>query len=164
MINKNIEISDYGLIIEPEKLEDAEDIHKYMGCDPEITRFTGWNPYQTLESTIEKIKRDLSAADDAEYSWIIKKNKEFIGTIGAYDYNADDCSIEIGYSIARHFWGNGYAKASTKAIVSFLLGKPHIKSIRAWSHKDNKASRAVLLSAGFEESGVDGENIIFTRK
>jgi len=51
-----------------------------------------------------------------------------------------------------------------KDIVSFLLGKPHIKSIRAWSHKDNKASIAVLLSAGFEESGVDGENIIFTRK
>lgn len=157
---KTIKTSSEGLCIVPETLQDAENIYKYMGCDPEITRYTGWNPYQTLEATIEKIKRDM-AADDGSYSWVIKKDGAFIGTIGAYDYNAEDSSIEIGYSIARDFWGNGYAKAAVNAVVEFLQSQPHIQRINAWSHKNNAASCKVLLGAGFKETEENNEQIIF---
>jgi len=60
--NKEIKISELAIV--PESLSDADDIYKYMGCDAEITKYTGWNPYQTLDSTIEKIKRDISSDDD----------------------------------------------------------------------------------------------------
>ncbi len=160
---KLIEICEIGLCIMPETLEDAENIYKYMGCDSEITRYTGWNPYQTLQATIQKIEGDIRG-DDGSYSWVIKKDGEFVGTIGAYDFNAEDLSIEIGYSIARHFWGNGYARAATKAVAAFLLDYEHVNTIRAWSHKDNVASIKVLMSAGFEKIGMNGNQITFVRK
>ena len=144
-----------GLSLVPESLADAEDIYRYMGCDPQITRYTGWNPYQTLEAAIDKIKRDINS-DDGSYSWVIKKDGAFVGTIGAYDHNADDKSIEIGYSIAGKHWGNGYAAAAVKAAVEFLQAQPEIRTIRAWSHKDNQASIGVLKYAGFRETGSDG--------
>lgn len=123
-----------GLSIEPETVKDAEDIYKYMGCDPEITRYTGWNPYRTLQATVDKIQRDISS-DDGSYSWVIRKDEVFVGTIGAYDYQPDEAAIEIGYSIAREFWGKGYAGATAKAVVEFLLREPQIREIRAWSHR-----------------------------
>lgn len=156
--NKEIQLSELDIV--PESLSDAEDIYKYMGCDAEITKYTGWNPYQTVDSTIEKIKRDISSEDDS-YSWVIKKDGEFIGTIGAYDYNAEDSSIEIGYSISREHWGKGYAKSAVKAVVEFLKSEPNISIIRAWSHKDNTASIRVLLGAGFAECSQNEEQIIF---
>lgn len=155
--NKEIKISELDIV--PESLSDAEDIYKYMGCDAEITKYTGWNPYQTVDSTIEKIKIDISSDDS--YSWVVKKDGEFIGTIGAYDYNAEDSSIEIGYSISRKHWGKGYAKSAVKAVVEFLKSEPHISIIRAWSHKDNIASIRVLLVAGFEERSCMEEQITF---
>ncbi|MBQ0079740.1 MAG: GNAT family N-acetyltransferase [Eubacterium sp.] len=157
MNEKEILIS--GLNITPETIDDADNIYKYMGCDPEITKYTGWNPYFCLESTIEKIKHDLESEDT--YSWVIKKDGEFIGTIGAYDYKADEKSIEIGYSIARHHWGKGYAGAAAKAVVQFLLNQPHIDRVSAWSHKDNEASRRVLLGAGLKEVSVNDEQVIY---
>lgn len=163
MNQKNTILETSGLVILPETLQDAEDIYTYMGCDPEITRYTGWNPYQTLEATIEKIKRDISA-DDGTYSWVIKKEGVFVGTIGAYDYDADKASIEIGYSIAKPYWGKGYAGAAAKAVIEFLMGEGHIQAVCAWSRVDNIASRKVLISAGFKEVSIDGEQITFERR
>lgn len=93
-----------------------------------------------------------------------KKGEEFIGTIGAYDYYPEELSIEIGYSIARHHWGNGYAGACAKAVVSFLRSEPHIKRVRAWSHPENVASRRVLIGTGFAETGMNGDEITFETK
>lgn len=155
-----IEISELNLYIVPETLEDAENIYRYMGCDPEITRYTGWNPYKSLQATVDKIERDINS-DDGSYSWVIKKDGEFIGTIGAYDYQSEDAIIEIGYSIARQFWGKGYAGAAVKAVTQFLLREKQIKVIRAWSHIDNIASIKVLAAAGFKKKSEDGEQITF---
>lgn len=160
MENRTRTITCKELSIEPESLQDAKNIYEYMGCDSEITRYTGWNPYQTLEATIAKIENDLSS-DDGSYSWVIKRDGEFVGTIGAYDYNPDDSSIEIGYSIARDFWGNGYAGKATQAVVDFLLSEPHIKVVRAWSHKDNIASKKILLGLGFAETEINGDQVTY---
>lgn len=162
-MNNNIRNLIIGeLCIVPETIQDAEDIYKYMGCDSEITKYTGWNPYESLESTIEKIENDIR--DDNSYSWVIKKDGKFIGTFGAYDYDEKDFSIEIGYSIARKFWGEGYAGTAAKAVTDFLKSQDNIKVIRAWSNENNIASIKVLHKAGFYEIGKDNEKIIFESK
>lgn len=38
------------LILRNEKLEDAETLYKFLGCDAEMSKYTGWNPYITLDS------------------------------------------------------------------------------------------------------------------
>ena len=52
-------ISAANISVVPETLQDAADIYQYMGCDPEITKYTGWNPYQSLQNTTEKIEQDI---------------------------------------------------------------------------------------------------------
>ena len=163
-MNGTIELTTDRLVLRKESLSDAENIYKYLGCDPEITKYTGWNPYTTLESTIEKISSDIKQYDEqGHYSWVITLNGDFIGTIGAYDFDSIQSSIEIGYSIISKYWGNGYASEATQKVVDYLMNVEKIKKIIAWTHRNNIASLKVLKKAGFIETGTEEEHIFLAK-
>lgn len=162
MLKGTIEFITERLVLRKETLADAEDLYRYLGCEPEIIRYTDWNPYGSMDSTLEKIAEDIkNYSVPGHYAWIITKNGEPIGTIGAYDYKPGQSIIEVGYSIFKPYWGKGYATEALKAVVNYLLLEENIRKICAWSHKDNLASIKVLKKAGFIEKEMDGERITF---
>ena len=62
-------------------------------------------------------------------------------------------SVELGYWIARPFWGRGYASEASRALVDIArtLGLPSLEG----SHFiDNPASARVLEKLGFESLGI----------
>jgi RimJ/RimL family protein N-acetyltransferase len=62
-------------------------------------------------------------------------------------------SVEMGYWIARPFWGRGYATEACRALVEIarVLGLPSLEG----SHFiDNPASARVLDKLGFEALGI----------
>ena len=62
-------------------------------------------------------------------------------------------SVEMGYWIARPFWGHGYATEACRALIdiALTLGLPSLEG----SHfLDNPASARVLEKLGFEPLGV----------
>jgi RimJ/RimL family protein N-acetyltransferase len=62
-------------------------------------------------------------------------------------------SVEMGYWIARPFWGRGYATEACRALVDIArtLGLPSLEG----SHfLDNPASARVLEKLGFEALGI----------
>jgi RimJ/RimL family protein N-acetyltransferase len=62
-------------------------------------------------------------------------------------------SVEMGYWIARPFWGRGYATEACRALVDIArtLGLPSLEG----SHfLDNPASARVLEKLGFEPLGI----------
>ncbi len=131
------------------KTEDVPIIHKELGCNPQMLLYTGWNPYETLEATrefIERVKED--------YSWMIEVDGEAVGTIAAYDYQGEDSSIEIGYSIFQDHWGKGYASQAVALVVKELFSQNQIKCIRAWSAAENISSKRVLEKNGFVETEI----------
>ena len=143
------------LVLRPEADSDAEDMYRMLGCDAEISRYTGWNPYTSPEAALEKIQWNRQAGNGC--AWVLTRNGAFVGTIGAYDYNEQDHAIEIGYSVARPHWGNGYATEAVQAVVQYLQQELRIATIRAWSHCENTASIRVLEHAGFVCTGSDGD-------
>lgn len=143
------------LVLRPEADSDAEEMYRLLGCDAEMSRYTGWNPYTSTEAALEKIQSNRQAEDSC--GWVLTRNGAFAGTIGAYDYNVQDNSIEIGYSVVREYWGNGYATEAVRAVVQYLQQELGMTAIRAWSHKDNAASIRVLEHAGFVCTGADGD-------
>ena len=80
--------------------EDADDLYKYLGTDPAMARYSGWNPYATLEMARETVRRFVDGyADDHAYSWVMDVDDVIVGTIGAYDYQ--DNQIEVGFSVVK---------------------------------------------------------------
>ena len=143
------------LVLRKATMADAETLHEELGSNPEMTRYTSWNPYSTLEAAKEKVQDDIAGYEkEGCYAWIIEHAGTAVGTIGAYDYDPHLSSIEIGYSIFQKFWGKGYASEAASEVVRFLICEEGINRIHAWCHADNRASAAVLTRAGLRQEGV----------
>jgi len=74
------------------------------------------------------------------------------GVIGGAGFGSSNGEIEIGYWIARRFWGRGFATEAARAVVSLapLLG--HSRLV-AGHFADNPASGKVLRKVGFRPTG-----------
>ena len=60
------------LILRKARPEDAEELHRYLGTDPEFSRYSGWNPYATPEMAQETVRRFIEGyAEEHFYSWIM---------------------------------------------------------------------------------------------
>jgi len=86
-----------------------------------------------------------------------------IGTIGAYDFDPETDSIEVGCSIERKSWGNGFAGEALDAVLDYLTQQEGIRIVKAWCASDNIGSRKIMEKAGMSlastESGaleIDG--------
>lgn len=143
------------LILRREKLEDAEILYKFLGCDAEMSKYTGWNPYITLVSARKKIEEDIRNSENKDfYSWVIQFKDEIVGTIGAYDYEPQTNNIEIGYSIFRNAWGKGYATEALSEVIRYLFEEKSMNKVHAWCHMENTASQKVLEKVGMKREGI----------
>lgn len=150
-----IKLTTKRLILRKETMADAELLYNALGCDPQITQYTGWNPYATRASASEKVAEDIRSYEKPGcYAWIIQHGEEVVGTVGAYDYDPDASSIEIGYSIFRASWGNGFASEAVSEAVRYLFENERINRVHAWCHSENAASSKVLERAGLRQEGL----------
>ncbi len=129
--------------------EDAEPLYKRFGTDPAMARYSGWNPYATLEMARETVRRFIdSYEDEHSYSWVMDLDDVLVGTIGAYDY--EDDTIEVGFSVARNWQGHGYATEALQKVLEYLTGNEGISCVTAWCAADNTGSQKVLEKSGMK--------------
>lgn len=65
-----------------------------------------------------------------------------------------DHGVELGYVLARAYWGNGYMPEAVRAVADWALGEPSVMRVSAYCDVDNAASQRVLEKAGFSPEGV----------
>lgn len=140
------------MLIRECKLDDALILYKELGCNPEMLRYTAWNPYTSLESAKEFLLHAIVSKED--YSWIIEADGNVVGTIAAYDYCNKDGSIEIGYSIFQKWWRKGFATQAINLVCDKLSLENSVKIIKAWCADENIASAKALERNGFKRKGI----------
>ena len=152
------------LLLRKYRPEDAEPLHRYLGSDPEMSRYSGWNTYASLESAQETVRQFIdSYPDEHSYSWIMDIDDVVVGTIGAYDYKGNQ--IEVGFSVCRGWQRRGLATEALKKVLQYLTENEGIPCVTAWCAAENTASRNVLEKAGMrlvftEKNGLTvGENV-----
>lgn len=64
-----------------------------------------------------------------------------------------DGEIELGYWIARPYWGLGYATEAAEAVVAIARDGLRLKKLSAGHFTDNPASARVLEKIGFRPTG-----------
>ncbi len=144
-----IEIMTDRLLLRRHIKEDADVLFEMFGNDPKMFEYSGWNPYQTKEMASDTVGTFINSYDDPHfYGWGIEYEGELIGTIGAYDYDADKNQIEIGMSIVRASWGHGFATEALKAVLLYLTENENIKTVTAWCASDNIGSQKTMEKAG----------------
>ena len=140
--------------------EDAWILYQNFGLDESMCRYSGWNPYGTIEQARETVQRFIdSYADSNFYGWVIEHEGNMIGTIGAYDFNPEKNQIEVGFSIERASWGNGFAAEALQAVLEYLTLREGIAHVTAWCASDNTASSRTMEKAGMCLSRVEADGL-----
>ena len=135
------------------RMEDAELLHQYFGIDEKMYEFSGWNPYATPEMAKASVREFIESYDNpAFYGWAIELKKDsdyvFAGTVGAYDYDPEAGTAEVGLSVRRDLWGRGIAGESLKAVIEYLTCQEKIPCIKAWCAASNIGSKKAMEKAG----------------
>ena len=139
------------LVLRKYRPDDAEQLYEYFGADPEMYRYSGWNPYATPEMARDTVQRFIeSYGDEHAYSWVMDANGDGVvaGTIGAYDYDGD--RIEAGFSVARGWQGRGFATEALRRVLEYLTENEGIACVTAWCASENIASKRVLERSGMQ--------------
>lgn len=79
------------------------------------------------------------------------RSTRLIGGIGLHPGMLGD--VELGYWIARPYWGLGFATEAGHAMIALAHGSLRLKRIAAGHFLDNPASGCVLRKLGFRPSG-----------
>jgi RimJ/RimL family protein N-acetyltransferase len=61
---------------------------------------------------------------------------------------------ELGYVLARDWWGRGFMTEAARAAVEWALGQPGIVRVWAVTDVDNHGSARVLEKIGMQREGL----------
>jgi RimJ/RimL family protein N-acetyltransferase len=143
--------------------EDAEPLAP-MYADPEVMRYLGQGRTLTRDETERSVQRMIEGwkADGfGLFTTIRKEDEAVIGRVGLILWNPETWEttrasaegpkeLEVGYTIGRPYWGNGYATEAAGAARDFALDELGAHRLIALIIYGNDASENVARKLGFE--------------
>tara|TARA_R110002073_G_scaffold336490_1_gene534004 strand:+ start:26029 stop:26559 length:531 start_codon:yes stop_codon:yes gene_type:complete len=82
--------------------------------------------------------------------WGITLETQLIGSIVYHNIKEDLHYAEIGYELLPNFHQRGYMGEAMKTVIAFGIDKLNLKTIEAFTHKNNNASQTLLRKHGFK--------------
>ena len=158
------------LILRPPSPGDLEDIVA-LGADPDVMRFIGQGQTQSrsqaacwLECMISDARHGIPLAHpEGTPGWLVAIERQtgaFVGLAVLTVLNASHIAaigpelcpeppvVEVGYRLARAFWGKGYATEAAAKLVHYGLSAMRLRQIAAIADVRNSASRHVIEKLG----------------
>ena len=151
------------LVLRPPVPEDAGPLAP-MYADPEVMRYLGDGQTLTPEQTGRSVQRMIEGwkADGyGLFTTVRKQDDAVIGRVGLIVWNPETWQtvragsegpkeLEVGYTIGREYWDNGYATEAAVATRDFALEELGARRLIAIIIHGNDASENVARKLGFE--------------
>ncbi|CAM6103972.1 unnamed protein product [Calypogeia fissa] len=132
----------------------TDDLDHFLewATDPQVTEFLTWEPYTSREEALSFLRR---VAIPNPWLKAICLDGKAIGSINLRKgSHIHKCVAEMGYCLARKYWGKGYATRAVKLAVSSGFEDVGVSRIQALVHPENIGSRRVLEKAGFQQDAM----------
>jgi RimJ/RimL family protein N-acetyltransferase len=113
-----------------------------------------WRAHRNNQETRDFLVSCLeAAAGHKSFHWVIerKDNQKLLGMISA---RVDGHKWELGYVLARAYWGKGYMTEAVKALVEWASQQSEVYRIWAVCDVDNDTSARVMEKAGMKREGI----------
>lgn len=139
------------LILRPPAEGDAEDMYAYA-CDPQVVQWMDWSAHTGLADSLSVLRGMIRAArQDRPSPWALvdRADRRMIGTCGFNNWRPAERAGEVGYVLARPYWGRGLMTEALTAVVGCAWRRSAVHTIEALCRPGNRASAAVLVKAGF---------------
>jgi len=130
-----------------------------MCSDPEVMRFfpSTLSVAESLEVAL-KIKSLIDSRGWGFWAVEIPDKHDFIGFVGLHTpKNNLPCSpcVEVGWRLAKAYWGNGYATEAAQAALDFGFDALGLQNIVSFTAALNVPSIAVMKKLGMQNTGLD---------
>ena len=144
------------LILRRIAMRDAGDIFAYSR-DEEVARHVLWSAQKDVGEAKDYCRFMMKRYRcDQPSSWgiIEKATGRLVGTIGYMDYNEDNATVEVGYSLARWLWNGGYMTEALSRVIGYTFENMDINRIEAQHELANPSSGRVMEKCGMKKEGV----------
>lgn len=136
----------------------------YLRSDPIINQYVKRPNANTKKKAIDFIRKvDTGIKNQDIYYWKIvkKKENEMIGSICLWNFSEDNRTAEVGYDLKPENHKMGIMDESLKSIIQFGFRRLMLKSIEAYTHRDNESSTNLLERNGFKRvrDRIDENNV-----
>ena len=136
-----------------------------LRSDAIINKYLDRKPSKTLEDALEFIEK--IEKNSLSYWAIVQKGKQkLVGTICLFDISDELKKCEIGYELLTEYQGKGIMREAAKKIIEYSTQTLGLKTIDAYTHKDNQSSSNLLNELNFKSTDRDDEansNLILFR-
>lgn len=136
--------------------------------DPLYLRYYEWT--ERTPAAVQEFVQMFLAQQQAQprikfqLAIVLKASGHLIGNCGIRKQSVDAYEADIGYELAPHQWGNGYATEAARAIVHFGFTDLHLHRIWSWCIAENIGSARVLAKLGMQPEGWLREKEYFKGK
>ncbi len=131
------------LILRPLDMKDVDAIYA-MRSDSDVMQFIR-EPQNRAESAnwVELVSSRWKKEQIGFCAMIEKSSGKFVGWCGLWQLK-ETGEIEIGYAVAKEFWGKGYATEAATEFLDYAFERLAIEKIVAVARPENAASRRVM--------------------
>ncbi len=156
------ELSTERLLLRMAVRRDAADIYSYAK-DPLVAEHVLWDAHTHFSDSLAYVRylRDQYRSGRPS-SWVIvlRSTGRVIGTIGYTEWNSENEILEVGYSLCREYWNQGYGTSTVELMKMYLTEEIGIRKLIAYVVTDNIYAAKVLTNNEFvkDEQSVQEKN------
>jgi ribosomal-protein-alanine N-acetyltransferase len=128
----------------------------HIYSDPEVMRYVGHGPVRSEHETRAMLAAYAAHQAAHGYSfWAVVKRAggALIGDAGLFLSQSIGPEIEVGYTLARSAWDQGYAIEAARACLDAAFGPLGIEEVIALVVPDNARSLHVIARLGMAPDG-----------
>jgi [ribosomal protein S5]-alanine N-acetyltransferase len=127
--------------------KDAQEIF-LLRSDSSINKYLHRKPTETIEEALEFIQK---IKNNCRY-WAITQtgNEKLVGTICLFEGSEEQNNYEIGYELLTAYQGKGIMREAAKKVIDYATQTLALKTIDAYTHKDNQSSTNLLEELKFK--------------
>lgn len=134
--------------------EDAALVFEQYAQDPEVAKYTGWQPHKSIREADEFINRCISVWVNASAFPYILIRKQDVQLIGMVEFRINKFKADLGYVLAKSEWSKGYMPEAVQALTGWALEQDEIYRVWAVCDVENRASARVMEKVGVQREGV----------
>lgn len=151
-----VRLSTTRLELRPMQMDDTDALFA-MCADAEFVRYWSEPAWQHREQAERRIQRDLDALPRGDYlclAIVRKQDGVWLGNCSLFSFLWKCRRAEIGYGLARPYWGQGYMQEALQALLAYCFEHLQLHRVEADIDPANRASGQSLKRLGFVQEGL----------
>jgi len=142
------------LLLRPFAQEDLQDFFQYASVEG-VGEMAGWCHHKSIEESQRILNNFI--VEDKTFALVFKENNKVVGSLGVEFYGREDALTEffpyvgreLGFVLAKDYWGKGLMAEAVCAVADYLFNKQNFDFLLCGYYEYNHQSKRVQQKCGF---------------